>query len=75
MSKITVSDEAAQGKRNPKPALRLRYADVDRVRQFLHEVEALACEGARSNDSRIALGALAVLSRLGDTVPGFLEVA
>jgi hypothetical protein len=48
--------------------IRLHTIDLDRVRPYFRDVEALAKEASRSHDPGVILTALAVLSRQSATI-------
>jgi hypothetical protein len=48
--------------------LQIRTLDLDQVRRYLHGIESLAREAAKSDDPRVVMTALTVLARQQQTV-------
>jgi hypothetical protein len=50
----------------------VRGLDVERVRAYLRDAEALAREGRTTRDPRVLLATLEILGRQRETVKGFV---
>lgn len=50
----------------------MRGLDVERVRAYLRDVEALAREARATRDPRVLLATLEILGRQRETVKGFV---